>query len=116
MGGLVEREHSGLSITPTRANPDEMGKVELVELSAKQDGALTVLMTGRGERNFADIIKRIVASKKLQFDMICLKPQAGPNNERFVSTMSYKQAVLKDLVYTYKDAEEIRIYEDRPKQ
>jgi len=87
-----------------------------VELSVKQEDVLTVLMTGRGERNFADIIKRIVASKSLAFDMICLKPQAGPNNERFASTMNYKQAVLKDLVYTYKDADEIRIYEDRPKQ
>ena len=73
-------------------------------------------MTGRGERNFAGILKRIVASKNLAFNMICLKPQAGPRNERFSSTMSYKQAVLKDLVYTYKDADEIRIYEDRPKQ
>ncbi len=87
-----------------------------MELSVKQEDVLTVLMTGRGERNFADMIKRIAASKSLAFDMICLKPQAGPNNERFASTMNYKQAVLKDLVYTYKDADEIRIYEDRPKQ
>ena len=91
-------------------------KVDLVELSIKQNDALAVLLTGRGEHNFADLIKRIVASKNLPFDMICLKPQAGPNNERFRSTMMYKQAILEDLVYTYKDADEIRIYEDRPKQ
>lgn len=91
-------------------------KVDLVELSIKQNDALTILLTGRGEHNFADLIKRIVASKNLPFDMICLKPQAGPNNERFRSTMMYKQAILEDLVYTYKDADEIRIYEDRPKQ
>ena len=92
------------------------GKVDLVGLSIKQNDALTVLLTGRGEQNFADLIKRIVASKRLPFDMICLKPQAGPNNERFRSTMMYKQAILEDLVYTYKNATEIRIYEDRPKQ
>ena len=91
-------------------------KVDLVGLSIKQNDALTVLLTGRGEQNFADLIKRIVASKSLPFDMICLKPQAGPNNERFRSTMVYKQAILEDLVFTYKNAVEIRIYEDRPKQ
>ena len=87
-----------------------------MELSIKQNDALTVLLTGRGEHKFADSIKRIVASKNLPFDMICLKPQAGPNNQKFSSTMMYKQAILKDLVHTYKDADEIRIYEDRPNQ
>ena len=90
--------------------------VDLVQLSIQQDGALTILLTGRGEDNFADLIKRIVASKKLAFDMICLKPQAGPNNQTFTSTMNYKQAILRDLIYTYKDADEIKLYEDRVKQ
>ncbi|KAL8840232.1 MAG: hypothetical protein Q9170_001439 [Blastenia crenularia] len=90
--------------------------VELVQLSIKQSNALTVLLTGRGENNFADLIKRIVASKNLAFDMICLKPQAGPNNQSFNSTMNYKQAILQDLIHTYKDADEIKIYEDRVKQ
>ena len=98
-----------------KANANE-AKVDLVGLSIKQNDALAVLLTGRGEQNFGDLIKRIVASKNLPFNMICLKPQAGPNNERFRSTMMYKQAVLEDLVHTYKDADEIRIYEDRPKQ
>ena len=91
-------------------------KVELVRLSIEQGDALTVLLTGRGEHNFADLIKRIIAAKELSFDMICLKPQAGPNNQRFQSTMRYKQSILEDLVHTYKDAAELRIYEDRPKQ
>ena len=89
--------------------------VSLVNLSIQQKDALTILLTGRGEHNFADLIKRIVSSKKLPFDMICLKPQSGPNNQKFSSTMVYKQALLKDIVHTYKDADEIRIYEDRPK-
>ena len=82
----------------------------------EQDDALTVLLTGRAEKNFADIIKRITLSKKLEFDLICLKPRAGPNNQIFPSTMKYKQALLRDLVHTYKDADEIRVYEDRPGQ
>ena len=77
---------------------------------------MTVLLTGRGERNFADLLKRIVKSKDLDFDMICLKPETGPSNQRFSSTMNFKQAILQDLVFTYRDAVEITIYEDRPKQ
>lgn len=82
----------------------------------EQSDALTVLLTGRGEKNFSNIINRMVKSKKLEFDLICLKPQAGPNNQNFASTMKYKQALLSDLLYTYKDADEIRIYEDRQVQ
>ena len=93
-----------------------MVKAELVQLSMEQDDALTVLLTGRAENNFADLIKRIVASKKLSFDMICLKPENGPNNQRFSSTMNFKQVLLEDVVYTYKDATELKVYEDRPKQ
>lgn len=87
-----------------------------MQLSARQDDTLTVLLTGRGERRFADLIKQIVSSRGLSFDMICLKPETGPNNQRFSSTMNFKQAILSDLVMTYKDATEIRVYEDRPKQ
>lgn len=87
-----------------------------MRLSSEQEDALTVLLTGRGERNFATLIKRIVAAKNLSFDMVCLKPQAGPNNQRFRSTMHYKQSILEDLVRTYNDANELRIYEDRPRQ
>lgn len=82
----------------------------------RQKDAVTVLLTGRAEDNFARVIKRMVASKKLNFDMICLKKKVGPNGQRFPTTMMYKQGFLEELIYTYKDAEEIRVYEDRPKQ
>ena len=91
-------------------------KVDLVKLSIEQEDALTVLLTGRAEHTFSELIRRIVASKKLAFDMTCLKPQVGPNNQRFRSTMFYKQALLEDIMYTYQDADQIRVYEDRPKQ
>ncbi|KAI1812439.1 hypothetical protein GGS20DRAFT_587496 [Poronia punctata] len=89
--------------------------VELVQLSMKQKDALCVLLTGRSELGFSDLVKRMVTSKGLQFDMIGLKPQVGPNNERFKSTMAFKQAFLKAVMETYKQSKEIRIYEDRPK-
>ncbi|KAI9370143.1 hypothetical protein BJX61DRAFT_516468 [Aspergillus egyptiacus] len=89
--------------------------VQLVELSMKQKDALTVLLTGRSEAGFSDIIKRMVDSKKLEFDLICLKPEVGPNGERFSSTMEFKQTFLADILFTYNQADEIRVYEDRPK-
>ena len=85
-------------------------------MSSKQKDCLTVLLTGRGEHNFADLIKRMVKSKGLEFDMICLKTKVGPNGVRFSSTMQYKQSLLEEMLYTYKDAEEIKVYEDRINQ
>ncbi|KAL4897767.1 hypothetical protein BDV59DRAFT_168501 [Aspergillus ambiguus] len=89
--------------------------VQLVELSMKQKDALTVLLTGRSESGFSALVKRIVDSRKLDFDMICLKPEVGPNSERFATTKDFKQAFLEDLIFTYEQADEIRVYEDRPK-
>jgi hypothetical protein len=90
--------------------------VSLVELSMQQKDALNVLLTGRSEHGFADLVKRMVSSKNLKFDMVCLKPNVGPLGQKFRSTMNFKQELLKEIIYTYKDAEEIRIYEDRVNQ
>ncbi|RYP79013.1 hypothetical protein DL770_006758 [Monosporascus sp. CRB-9-2] len=89
--------------------------VELVRLSMKQRDALCVLLTGRSESGFSDLIRRIVTSKGLEFDLIGLKPAVGPNSERFRSTMEFKQIFLAAIIETYKQATEIRVYEDRPK-
>lgn len=89
--------------------------VSLVKLSMRQKDALNVLLTGRSESDFAHLIKRMLASKQLDFDMICLKPEVGPRNQRFPTTMIFKQALLDDLLHTYTAAEELRIYEDRLK-
>ena len=51
----------------------------------EQKDALTILLTGRSESEFADLVKRIVFSKRLDFDMICLKPEVGPDNQQFQS-------------------------------
>ncbi|KAI4147400.1 MAG: hypothetical protein LQ340_005570, partial [Diploschistes diacapsis] len=74
-----------------------------------------IVQTRAAEAGFADTIKRMAAAKKLEFDMICLKPLTGPNGQRFPSTMLYKQALLKDIIFTYREIEELKIYEDRPK-
>lgn len=89
--------------------------VELVKLSMRQKDVLSVLLTGRAEGVFDDTIKRMVGSRGLVFDMIVLKPKVGPSDEKFASTMQFKQAFLASLLETYRLAEDIRIYEDRPK-
>ena len=94
----------------------DSSQVQLVKLSMEQKDAVTVLLTGRGENNFSDLVRRMVDSKKLEFDLICLKPEVGPRGQRFSTTMEFKQTFLEDLVLTYEQAEEIRVYEDRVKQ
>lgn len=89
--------------------------MELVKLTIEQDDAVCVLLTGRSESGFSELIKRMVNAKNLDFDIIALKPAAGPNNQSFSSTMAFKQEFLTSLMETYKHATEIRIYEDRPK-
>ena len=89
--------------------------VELIRCSMQTKVALTVLLTGRNETYFADLINRMAKAKELDFDLVALKPEVGPNGQVMESTMSFKQAFLHDLVFTYKHADEIRIYEDRPK-
>ncbi|KAF5677210.1 nucleolar rRNA processing protein [Fusarium heterosporum] len=89
--------------------------VDLVKLSMLQKDALCVLLTGRSERGFAELIKKMVAAKGLEFDMVGLKPTVSPSNQKFQSTMHFKQLFLGTLMETYKEADEIRVYEDRPK-
>ncbi|KAJ5918094.1 hypothetical protein N7454_010469 [Penicillium verhagenii] len=89
--------------------------LHLVKLSMKQKDAVTVLLTGRSEAGFAELIKRMVASQKLEFDLIGLKPEVGPNGQRFSSTAVFKNNFFEDLVLTYDQADDLRVYEDRPK-
>ena len=73
------------------------------------------MLTGRMEGGFADLITRMIASKGMDFHIVALKPSVSPSGEVFASTMAFKQALLRDIVVTYSDAAELRIYEDRPK-
>lgn len=79
----------------------------------QQKDVLSILLTGRSEAGFSELLKRMLASRGLDMDMVVLKPAAGPSNEKFGSTMNFKQCFLETLMETYKGADEIRIYEDR---
>ncbi|KAL1303237.1 hypothetical protein AAFC00_006652 [Neodothiora populina] len=89
--------------------------VDLVQLSMQQKDVLCVLLTGRKESAFAPLISRMIKAKGLEFDMVCLKPAVGPANQKIPNTMAFKQELLKDVVFTYTEAEDLKIYEDRPK-
>jgi hypothetical protein len=89
--------------------------VELCRLSKEDPQTLTILLTGRNEDRFKDLIGRMIASRSLEFDMVVLKPSVGPTGQKFNSTMLFKQAFLKETIFTYSTAEEIKVYEDRPK-
>ncbi|KAH9829793.1 hypothetical protein Tdes44962_MAKER02271 [Teratosphaeria destructans] len=89
--------------------------VQCAQLSAQEPETLSVLLTGRSEASFAHLVKRMLASKGLRFDMVCLKPAVGPSGDVFSSTLIFKQALLRDIIYTYPRASEIRVYDDRPK-
>lgn len=88
---------------------------ELARLSSASEDTLNVMLTGRSEGSFAELISRMIKVKGLEFDIVALKPKVSPSGELFASTMDFKQALLRDLVMTYADATELRIYEDRPK-
>lgn len=89
--------------------------MSLVELSMSQKDTLTVLLTGRSVKGFSALIQRIVASKKLEFDMICLKPQASAfDGEKIQNTKQFKRLVLEHILNTYVHTEDFKIYEDRP--
>ncbi|KAI5793902.1 hypothetical protein DFH27DRAFT_485236 [Peziza echinospora] len=89
--------------------------VDLVVLSMANKDTLKVLLTGRSTKGFSEIIERMVKAKKLDFDMICLKPEASPEGEPFQNTMHFKQALLTKILETYVHAEDLKIYEDRAK-
>jgi Swiss Army Knife RNA repair-like protein len=114
---ILEATGDGVEIEEPRAWKDWWVEdvVDLARLSMQHPEALTVLLTGRSEASFQDIIGRMVKSKGLEFDLSALKPAVGPNNESFRSTMAFKQAFLTTLLHTYRDASKIIIYEDRAK-
>ncbi|CCX11748.1 Similar to Uncharacterized protein C4.02c; acc. no. Q9USS8 [Pyronema omphalodes CBS 100304] len=87
--------------------------VQLVQLSMQQKDVLTVLVTGRKTAGFAPLIQRMVKSKGLEFDLIVLKPEVMPSGQEPETTVTYKCVFLQEMLDTYTEATEIRIYEDR---
>ncbi|PNS21229.1 hypothetical protein CAC42_1008 [Sphaceloma murrayae] len=90
--------------------------VNEVRQSMRSRTALTVLMTGRGQARFSELITRMAKSKGLDFDMIVLKPAVGPDGVHYHATLDFKKEFFRVLMLTYIHATELTIFEDRPKQ
>ncbi|KAF8461122.1 hypothetical protein BDZ91DRAFT_388243 [Kalaharituber pfeilii] len=87
--------------------------VSLVELSMAQKDTLRILLTGRSVKGFSELIQRMVDAKKLEFDIICLKPEEGPEGEKIANTKDFKTTFLTKVMDTYVHTEDIKVYEDR---
>src|SRR5579871_1975878 len=72
-----------------------------VRRSIDRKDVLTVLLSGRSESKFSELILRIIKSRGLNFDLVCLKPAVTPNNVQVRTTMQYKSEAFKSIVYTY---------------
>ncbi|AGO12620.1 AaceriAER281Cp [[Ashbya] aceris (nom. inval.)] len=88
--------------------------VALARLSAEERGTVSVLMTGRREVLFSELLGELlrqpVDGEPLHFNAVLLK------KEGHRSTLAYKTSCLKDLLDAYPALEEITIYDDRPWQ
>lgn len=115
--GILAATGEGLAVEEPRAWKGCWNEtvVDLCRISREDPQTLTVMLTGRNEDRFKDLLGRILASKGLEFDMVVLQPNVGPTGQKFGSTMLFKQEFLKETIFTYSTAEEIRVYEDRPK-
>ncbi|KAA8908110.1 hypothetical protein FN846DRAFT_777559 [Sphaerosporella brunnea] len=89
--------------------------VQLVQLSMQQKDALAVLLTGRSVKGFGPLLTRILKSKGLEFDMIVLKPEVMPSGHEPETTMAFKTVFMEEVLNTYLEAQDLRIYEDRVK-
>ncbi|BFZ64898.1 hypothetical protein YB2330_006051 [Saitoella coloradoensis] len=86
--------------------------VDRVRSSMADKHALTVLLTGRGRKRYTPLLSRILNSKKLEFDVISLKPSMPL--EQFETTLEFKKAFLADTLRTFPKTQSIKVYEDRP--
>lgn len=93
----------------------EESLVKVANESIQNPTALTVLMTGRSEANYSELIKKMVAAKGLDFDLVVLKPHVKPDGSRSTNTAEYKTAFFQDALMTYTNAD-LFIWEDRKRQ
>ncbi len=101
---ILEATGEGLDAEETRAWEGWWNEnvVTLVNLSNREPGVLTVLMTGRGRERFEPVISRMVASRKLEFDLIALKDSPRQN------TLNYKFEAIEEILRNFEFVEELR--------
>lgn len=98
--------------------------LKLSKLSNEQEDTISIILTGRKENLFKNIILKIIELSRLedpnflkpslQFDAICLKKSI--KGALWTTTMMYKTAVIRDFLEYYPNLEEVTIYDDRMNQ
>lgn len=108
-------------------NPDI---VKLAALSFQAEDTISIILTGRKEQLFHEVIESLLKVSRdvrglgespndFKFNAVCLKKYADPANTAPISeltTMSYKSELITDFIESYKELEEVTIYDDRPNQ
>lgn len=101
-------------------NPDML---KLTRMSHEQEDTISIVLTGRKEWLFKDILLNILQKSRaedpelaasLHFNGICLKKcEEGIPAPH---TLTYKTDLINDFLHYYSDLEEITIYDDRLNQ
>ena len=118
---------------------------KLAQLSFEATDTVSVLLTGRKELRFSELLGRMLTVTRnlsnqgvndLKFSAVCLKKnnsqvatvkgilpedngistQDSSSNNEYMHTADYKKALFTDFITYYKNLEEITIYDDRIKQ
>ena len=118
---------------------------KLAQLSFEATDTVSVLLTGRKELRFSELLGRMLTVTRnlsnrgvndLKFSAVCLKKnnsqvatvkgilpedngistQESSSNNDYMHTADYKKALFTDFITYYKNLEEITIYDDRIKQ
>ncbi|EDO17762.1 hypothetical protein Kpol_541p5 [Vanderwaltozyma polyspora DSM 70294] len=87
----------------------------LAELSCNDSDTISIILTGRKEKQFMSLITKIVSSDipTLKFNAVCLKK----TELEYSTTAEYKIALITDLMKYYSESlEEVTIYDDRISQ
>lgn len=82
--------------------------VSLVKESLADPSVLTVLLTGRQEEGFKDLISTIVKAKGLNFDVLFLR------TGDFTNTLEFKKFCIQSLLKKFTECKHISLYDDRP--
>ena len=100
--------------------------LKLSKLSNVQEDTITILLTGRKENIFKNIILKIIELSRLedpiflqpslQFDAICLKRTTTTTGSSWITTMMYKTPLVRDFLDYYPNLEEVTIYDDMMNQ
>lgn len=82
--------------------------VSLVKESFADPSVLTVLLSGRNEESFKDLISTMVQAKGLNFDILLFR------TSEFTNTLDFKKSCIENMLKRLTSCKYISLYDDRP--